>query len=42
MRESLEQLLRAADVPSPEWAEALWAEYRSGGPGVIHLFDLSK
>jgi RNA polymerase sigma-70 factor (ECF subfamily) len=39
MRESLEQLLRAADVPSPERAEALWAEYRSGGPGAEAAFN---
>jgi RNA polymerase sigma factor (sigma-70 family) len=38
MRESLEQLLRAADVPSPEWAEVLWAEYRTGGPGAEAAF----
>lgn len=38
MRESLEQLLRAADAPSAERAEALWAEYRSGGPGAEAAF----
>ena len=39
MRESLEQLLRAADVPSPERAEVLWAEYRTGGPGAEAAFN---
>ena|SRR5947209_6591559 len=38
MRESLTRLLRAADVPSPERAETLWAEYRSGGPGAEAAF----
>src|SRR5262245_31542095 len=28
MRELLEQLLRASDVPNPDRAEFLWAEYR--------------
>jgi RNA polymerase sigma-70 factor (ECF subfamily) len=38
MRESLTQLLRAADVPSLERAETLWAEYRSGGPDAEAAF----
>lgn len=32
MRNELERLLWAADVPNPERAELLWGEYRTGGP----------
>src|SRR5581483_6068215 len=38
MREVLERLLRSADVPDPERAELLWAEYRAGGPGADAAF----
>src|SRR5262245_17001282 len=38
MRDSWEQLLRAADVPNPERAELLWAEYRTDGPGSQAAF----
>jgi RNA polymerase sigma factor (sigma-70 family) len=38
MRDSLEQLLRAADAPNPERAETLWAEYRADGPGAEAAF----
>lgn len=31
MRKGIEHLLRTADVPNPERAESLWAEYRGGG-----------
>jgi RNA polymerase sigma-70 factor (ECF subfamily) len=31
MNDNLEALLRKADVPNPERAEQLWAEYRNGG-----------
>src|SRR5262249_61976181 len=30
MRDELERLLRAADVPNPERAQLLWEEYRTG------------
>lgn len=32
MRDDLERLLRAGDIPSTERAERLWAEYCAGGP----------
>lgn len=38
MRASLEAMLRVADVPNPERAEALWAEYRAGGTGADAAF----
>jgi RNA polymerase sigma factor (sigma-70 family) len=38
MREFLEQLLRAANVPTPEQVEALWAEYRADGPKAQAAF----
>jgi RNA polymerase sigma-70 factor (ECF subfamily) len=38
MRDVLEQLLRAADVPNTERAELLWAEYRGDGPGAEEAF----
>lgn len=38
MRDDVERLLRAADVPNPERAELLWAEYRTGGPGADGAF----
>lgn len=38
MREMLERLLRSADVPNPERAEQLWAEYRTGGSGANKAF----
>jgi RNA polymerase sigma factor (sigma-70 family) len=38
MHESLEHLLRATDVPNPERADLLWADYRAGGPGAEAAF----
>jgi RNA polymerase sigma factor (sigma-70 family) len=38
MREILERLLRSVDVPNPERAELLWAEYRAGGAGADAAF----
>lgn len=34
MSDDLGHLLRAIDVPDPQRAEELWAEYRTGGPGA--------
>jgi len=38
MRELLEQLLRAADIPNAARAEVLWSEYRLGGPSADAAF----
>ncbi|MBX9584931.1 MAG: RNA polymerase sigma factor [Gemmataceae bacterium] len=38
MGDDLEALLRAAGIPDAGRAEALWAEYRSGGPGADAAF----
>ena len=38
MREMLERLLQSAEVPNPERAEQLWADYRAGGPGAGNAF----
>ena len=38
MRKIVERFLRSAEVPNPERAEELWAEYRDGGPGANKAF----
>jgi len=40
MSDELERLLRAVDVPNPERAELLWAEYRAGGQEANAAFAL--
>jgi RNA polymerase sigma factor (sigma-70 family) len=38
MRKFIEGILRTVDPPSPERAERLWAEYRTGGPKADAAF----